>query len=154
MPEGGCLCGGVRFAYSGRATPIQICHAKRCQRASGSAFQPEMAVAAEGFRWLRGADLVQVYEAPILHEPPPLRRAFCRTCGSPVPVVREGQPWVALLAGSLDEDPGTRPAQHIFLSEAADWLALPDDGVVRFDGRPPPERRLRWRPPRGEGEGG
>jgi len=148
--EGGCLCGGIRFAYTGRPTPIQLCFAKRCQRASGSAFQPELAVPAEGFRWIRGEEDVRIYEAPLLREPPPRRRAFCATCGSPVPVVREGQPWVALLAGSLDEDPGTRVAQHIFLSQAPVWLSLPEDGAPRFDERPPPERRLRWRP-RGEG---
>jgi len=151
MAQGGCLCGGVRFEYTGRATPIQICHAKRCQRASGSAFQPEMAVEAEGFRWLSGEGLVQNYEAPLLREPPPLRRAFCRTCGSPVPVVWEGRPWVSVLAGSLDGDAGTRPVQHIFLSESPAWFSAPEDGLPRFPERPPPERRLRWRTP-GSGE--
>ena len=146
MAEGGCLCGGVRFEFTGRPTPIQLCHAKRCQRASGSAFQPEMAVPAEGFRWLRGEERVRIYEAPILREPPPLRRAFCDTCGSPVPVVREGQPWVALLAGSLDEDPGTRTYHHIFLGQKAPWCEPPADDTPRFEGRPPEERRLRWRP--------
>jgi ADP-ribosyl-[dinitrogen reductase] hydrolase len=145
MPEGGCLCGEVRFAYQGGATPIQLCYARRCQRASGSAFQPEMAVAAEGFRWLRGEDRIAIYEAPLLREPPPLRRAFCRTCGSPVPVVREGQPWVVLLAGSLDEDPGTRPFRHIFLDQAPAWYALPDDDLPRHAERPPAAERLRWR---------
>jgi hypothetical protein len=146
MHEGGCLCGTVRFAYEGAASPIQFCHAKRCQRASGSAFQPEMAVAAEGFRWLRGEDQIQVYEAPLLREPPPLRRAFCRVCGSPVPVVREGQPWVGLLAGSLDDDPGERPVRHIFLSQSPAWFEVGDDGLRRYEGRPPASER-HWKPP-------
>jgi len=150
MPEGGCLCGSVRFAWEGRATPIQLCHAKRCQRASGSAFQPEMAVEADGFRWLRGEDQIAIYEAPLLREPPPLRRAFCRTCGSPVPVVREGQPWVGVLAGSVDGDPGVRPFRHIFLSDSPAWLELGDDGLRRYDERPPASERLRWsRPEKG-----
>ena len=147
MSEGGCLCGGVRFAYESGATPIQLCHAKRCQRASGSAFQPEMAVASDGFRWLSGEHLIEIYEAPILREPPPLRRAFCRVCGSPVPVVREGQPWVALLAGSLDDDPGRRPFRHIFLSQAAPWHDVGEDQLTRYDERPPAAERLRWKPP-------
>jgi len=145
MPQGGCLCNGVRFEYTGRATPIQLCHAKRCQRASGSAFQPEMAVAREGFRWLHGEERIRIYEAPILREPPALRRAFCGTCGSPVPVLREGQPWVGVLAGSLDDDPGTRPVQHIFLAQSPAWFEIPPDDLLRFDERPPPGRRLRWR---------
>jgi len=145
MYEGGCLCGGVRFAFDGAATPIQYCYAKRCQRASGSAFQPELAVPAEGFRWLRGADRIEIYEAPLLREPPPLRRAFCRTCGSPVPVVRAGQRWVVLLAGSLDGDPGCRPFRHIFVSQAPAWHALPDDGRKRYEDGPPAAERIRWR---------
>ncbi|MBW2448471.1 MAG: GFA family protein [Deltaproteobacteria bacterium] len=149
MNEGGCLCGGVRFAYEGGATPIQFCHAKRCQRASGSAFQPEMAVAADGFRWLQGEDQVEIYEAPLLREPPALRRAFCRVCGSPVPVVREGQPWVALLAGSLDGDPERRGFRHIFLSQSAAWYEVPDDELKHYEERPPAAERLRWRKPEG-----
>ena len=144
MNEGGCLCGAVRFGFEGQPTPIQYCHAKRCQRASGSAFQPEMAVPAVGFCWLRGSDRIEIYEAPLLHEPPPLRRAFCRTCGSPVPVVRQGQRWVVLLAGSLDGDPGSRPFRHIFVSQAPEWYALPDDGLDRYEDRPPQAERLRW----------
>jgi len=147
MHEGGCLCGGVRFAFEGAATPIQYCHAKRCQRASGSAFQPELAVPAEGFRWLRGEDRIEIYEAPLLREPPPLRRAFCRACGSPVPVVREGQRWVVLLAGSLDGDPGARPVRHVFVSQAPAWHELPDDGLERYQDRPPAAERIRWRRP-------
>lgn len=147
MHEGGCLCGAVRFAYDGPATPIQLCHAKRCQRASGSAFQPEMAVAAEGFRWLQGEDQIQIYDAPLLREPPPLRRAFCRVCGSPVPVVREGQPWVDLLAGSLDGDPEQRLVRHIFLSQSPPWFQVADDGLRRYEGRPPASERLRCKAP-------
>jgi hypothetical protein len=38
-----CLCGGVAFEIDGRLTPIQLCHARRCQKFTGSAFPPEMA---------------------------------------------------------------------------------------------------------------
>lgn len=151
MVTGGCLCGEVRFEIQGRLTPIQLCHARRCQRSTGSAFAPELAARADRFRWTRGADRVQVYEAPLLREPPPFRRAFCRTCGSPLPVLREDSGLVVMLAGALDEDPGVRPFREIFLGERAPWLPAPpadaDDGIRRYDGRPPSEERL---PPRRE----
>jgi hypothetical protein len=52
---------------------------------------------------------------------------------------------VALLAGSPDDDPGTRPFRHISLSQSAAWYAVGDDGLDRFDVRPPASQRLRWR---------
>jgi hypothetical protein len=140
--EGGCLCGGVRFEVSGRPTPIQLCHARRCQRSTGSAFAPELAVGRAGFRWLRGEDLIDGYEAPLLREPPAYRRAFCRVCGSPVPVVREESDFVVLLAGTLDEDPGVHPFRHIFTAESAPWDTA-RDALPRFEGRPPAAQRLR-----------
>jgi hypothetical protein len=42
--KGGCLCGSVR--YSSEAEPVMtaVCHCKHCQRQSGSAFSPLVAV--------------------------------------------------------------------------------------------------------------
>jgi hypothetical protein len=143
MPiQGGCLCGGVRFEVDGRLTPIQICHASRCQKSTGSAFAPELAVKRSGFRWLRGEELLESYTAPLLREPPAMRRVFCRVCGSPLPVVRDESDWVVMLAGVLDGDPGVRPFQHIFRSQGAVWYDVHDE-LPRFDERPPAERRLK-----------
>lgn len=143
MPiQGGCLCGGVRFEIEGRPTPIQLCHAARCQKSTGSAFAPELAVKRDGFRWLRGEELLESYEAPLLREPPAFRRVFCRVCGSPLPVVREESDFVVLLAGVLDGDPGVRPFRHIFTGQGARWFEPRDDGLPRFEERPPAAERL------------
>ena len=144
MIRGSCLCGAVAFEIDGRVTPIQLCHARRCQKATGSAFSPELAARAERLRWLRGEENVAHYEAPLLREPPPMRRAFCRTCGSPLPVLQPESGFWVLLAGVLDDDPGTRPFQHIFTSQLATWDAL-TDALPKFPERPPPEQRLQPR---------
>ena len=145
MVSGSCLCGGVAFAIDGRLTPIQLCHARRCRKFTGSAFAPELAAKKSRFRWVRGEELVTVYEAPLLREPPPLRRAFCRVCGSPLPLPIEGTEYVVLLAGVLDDDPGSRPFRHIHVAEDAPWNRI-DDSLPRFEESPPPEQSLR--PPR------
>lgn len=141
MVKGSCLCGGVAFAIEGRLTPIQLCHARRCQKFTGSAFSPEVAARRSRFRWIRGEELVTVYEAPLLREPPPLRRAFCQVCGSPLPVPLEGTDFVVLLAGVLDDDPGTKPFRHIFVGENAAWYAI-SDVLPQFEARPPADQRL------------
>ena len=136
MVQGSCLCGEVAFELEGDLTPIQLCHARRCRKASGAAFAPEMLGGKEGFRFTRGTAEISVYEAPLLEEPPPYRRAFCRRCGSPLPVELEGTPFVILLAGVLDDDPGTRPFRHAFVREAASWYEV-SDALPRHPGRPP-----------------
>ena len=136
MVRGSCLCGGVAFALEGDLTPIQLCHAERCRKASGAAFAPELCAPAAGLVWERGEEFVTEYAAPILSEPPAYRRAFCRVCGSPLPVALEGTRFVILTAGVLDDDPGTRPFRHAFAAQRACWHELSDD-LPRFDGRPP-----------------
>lgn len=141
MVSGSCLCGGVRFAIDGALSPIQYCHATRCRKASGSAFAAELAAAASQFRWICGDHLVTVYEAPLLREPPPYRHAFCRVCGSPLPVALEGTDFVVLPGGVLDEAPETRPFRHIFVAQRAPWYTIADE-MPRFDLHAPAGQRL------------
>lgn len=136
MVRGSCLCGGIKFELEGELTPIQLCHATRCRKASGAAFAPEMLAPLDGFRFVTGEDLVVEYEAPLLDEPPAYRRAFCRVCGSPMPVALGNIPFVILNPGTLDDDPGTRPFRHAFVAQAAAWQEHTDT-LPRFDGRPP-----------------
>lgn len=136
LVRGSCLCGGVAFELSGERTPIQLCHATRCRKASGAANAPEMLASAAGFRWIRGEELVRVYEAPILDAPPAYRRHFCGVCGSPLPQPLEGSDFVLLNPGVLDDDPGTRPFRHAFVAQQACWHEI-TDALRRYDGRPP-----------------
>jgi hypothetical protein len=138
---GSCLCGTVRFEVDGRVTPIQFCHCPRCRRTTGSAFFAQLAARTGDFRFVAGADEVAVWSAPVREEPPPYRRTFCRVCGSPVPVFDSEEPFVAIPAGSLDGDPGTRPFRHIFVAMKAPWHEIQDD-LPRLPMRVPPDQRL------------
>jgi hypothetical protein len=141
MVHGSCLCGEVTFEIDGRLTPIQYCHATRCRKATGAAFAAELAAKASRFRWLRGEELVTVYEAPLLREPPPYRHAFCRRCGSPLPVPLEGTDFVVLHAGVLDGAPETRPFRHIFVGQRASWHTIGDD-LPQFERHVPAHQHL------------
>jgi len=145
MVTGSCLCGGVGFEIDGRLSPIQYCHATRCRKVSGSAFAAEVTARASGFRWTRGEDLLTVYEAPLLREPPPYRTTFCRVCGSPMPVRLEGTDFVVLHAGVLDGEPETQPFRHIFVAQNASWHAITDD-LPQFDQHSPADQRLPRKP--------
>ncbi len=141
MITGSCLCGGVTFEIDGALTPMQYCHAARCRKVTGSAFASEVLARASDLRWTRGEELVAVFEAPLLREPPPYRHAFCRACGSPLPVVLDGTGFVALHAGVLDGEVDARPVRHIFVEQGASWHAITDE-LPRFDRHAPRERRV------------
>jgi hypothetical protein len=126
----------VAFEVDEPLTPIQLCHATRCRKASGAAYSPELLAEARGLRWRRGEARITVYEAPLLNEPPAYRRSFCSGCGSPVPTALEGTPFVLLNPGVLDDDPGTRPFRHAFVAQRAGWFPVSDD-LPSFPCRPP-----------------
>ncbi len=136
MVTGSCLCGGVAFAIERELSPVQYCHAARCRKATGAACAAEIATEAAGFRWTRGEQLLTVWDAPLLREPPRYRRVFCRVCGSPMPVPLEGTSLVVMNAGVLDGDPPLRPVWHAFVGQQAAWHAI-TDGLPRFDAQPP-----------------
>ncbi|TYB77792.1 GFA family protein [Maritimibacter fusiformis] len=133
---GRCLCGRVGFEVDGWVSQIQACHAERCRRATGGLFAPEIAASADGFRWVGDEGGVASYTAPILHEPPAYRRNFCKTCGSPLPVLLEGAGMVVLHAGLLDDCSGLQVFRHAFVDQRSACCQI-DDDAPQFPGQPP-----------------
>ena len=129
--RGGCLCGAVSFVAAA-PTPIELCHCPRCRKAYGGAFAATCYVRATDFRWTRGARRVATYEAPVRERPPGYRHAFCRDCGSPLPIVDRRIGFAEIPAGALDGDPGVRPLRHIFTARQAPWYAITDQ-LPRYD---------------------
>ena len=61
------------------------------------------------------------------------RRGFCGTCGSTLFWDGPG-PELAVMAGSLDGDPGVRLAGHIFCADKAVYYDIADDLPKADDG--------------------
>jgi hypothetical protein len=121
-PEGGCLCGAVRFRVAGRLFLAAYCHCTSCRRASGSAFAANASVRRDGVSFT-GAEHVREYESS-----PGKLRAFCSRCGSPLYSRVTADPDVVRLRlGSFDGDPGVRPRFHICVGEKAAWFDITDD---------------------------
>ena len=112
----------------------------RCRKAYGSAFAATFYVEERRLRWIRGEELVAVYDAPVRQAPPPYRRVFCRVCGSALPIVRREVGLAEVPAGTIDGDPGTRPARHIFTRAKAPWFEITDTLDRHEAGAPAAER--------------
>ncbi len=134
MIRGSCLCGGVRFEISepsGHLEPrgsFMICHCNRCRKHTGSAFNAAFWVKKEDFKLVSGQEFISSYAAPILVRPPGYETRFCKRCGSPLPLVELAATQDVLIpAGALDDDPGVKPEQHVFVEHQAPWFQITDD---------------------------
>ena len=122
--HGSCLCKGVRYEVNGPFGQAANCHCSRCRKWSGSAFVSYAGVAQKDFRWIDGEEMLGRFASSER-----IFRVFCTRCGSTLaswpsdPAVESV--WVML--GTLDEDPGTRPAQHIYVGYKAPWFEIADN---------------------------
>jgi hypothetical protein len=130
---GGCPCGAVRYRVSEQLLGAIYCHCERCQRRTGSAFGAVGLTAPGSFEVTDGEDRVTAWDPG----EGSWTKRFCSNCGGHLYVTSPDGSMLAVHLGSLDADPGVRPAAHQFTDHAASWLPLPDDGLPRFGQRPP-----------------
>jgi hypothetical protein len=131
--RGSCLCGGVQFEIAGPPSGASNCHCSLCRKQHGAAFRSRARIAKADFNWMQGEELVTFYEST-----PGVLRGFCRVCGSPIvnkfaagsPVAKrnpDAPSQYGIALATLDDDPGVRPAAHIFVSSNAPWFTITDD---------------------------
>ena len=122
MIRGSCLCGAVRYEIRGRLGRMSHCHCSMCRKAHGAAFGTYAQVARRDFALLAGAESIRSYRSS-----PKVTRTFCATCGSTLQWSTDDRPdHVDVAMGTLDDDPGIRPAVHIFVASKAPWYEIAD----------------------------
>lgn len=131
--HGACLCGAVRFEYEGPIHSLQACHCQRCRKFYGTAFGPIAVVDRGGFTYTQGEDHVRAYASS-----ENVNRYFCRTCGSPLPIVEAWDPRVGVPLGLVDGDLGRVIDTHVFVGSKACWHRITGDGV-QHEAWPPGE---------------
>lgn len=136
MIHGSCLCRGIRFQFSKPVTPIWMCHCSLCRKSTGSASNAALLVPKDDLEWLGSQELLQVNALPNGR-----RAAFCRTCGSPMPLLHPGGGAWWVPAGVLDDDPGVRVASHIFVGSKAPWDEIGGDALQFEEGLGAPGSR-------------
>jgi hypothetical protein len=130
MIRGSCLCRGVTFEVKGPVRLLGNCHCSRCRKAYGSAFGTIAVVNTSDFAFTKGVDLMRSYAGGRVDRP------FCANCGSRLPICVAGDPLVGIPAGLLDDDPGVRPSEDVFVDSKAPWWEL-GTGTERHAAWPP-----------------
>lgn len=120
---GGCLCGAVRYSFTGEPLMQAVCHCKNCQRQAGSGWSmliavPLAAVSIEG--------TVTTY-ADRGETGATVNRQFCPTCGSPLFSRVPAQPDTLFIkAGTLDDTSDFVPTLQFWTRSKQNWVSIPD----------------------------
>lgn len=123
MHQGSCLCGKVRYTYSGEIDEVSMCHCKQCQKAQGSAFVAVAPIRTADFCITHGEEYLKEYRAT-----PGKMRVFCSECGSPLYSARDDLPESKRLRlGTLDTQVTPSKRYHAWVSSKAEWFVLDDE---------------------------
>jgi hypothetical protein len=131
--RGSCLCGGVAFTIDEPAPLARYCHCSRCRKARAAAFASNWFVPETALRFTRGDELLASYKIP---EALRFKQVFCRACGGKLPRVDPDRKVAVVPLGALDDDPGVRPREHIFVGSKAGWDEITDDLPQYTEGPP------------------
>ncbi|MEM8791808.1 MAG: GFA family protein [Pseudomonadota bacterium] len=124
---GRCLCGGVRFRFSGKPLWQGHCHCESCRKGCAAPMTSFIGVVDGAWAWTG--------EEPSLYESSPgVRRYFCARCGSQMAYAADRFPGEThFYAASLDDPSAYAPSFHVFAAEAVPWLVIEDD-LPRYTG--------------------
>jgi hypothetical protein len=125
--SGSCGCGGVTFELSEPPLAAAYCHCTRCQKRTGTAAQATALVTLGTVTVTDGAEHLSDWT------PGGLAKSFCGLCGSHLFARHPETGEIRMVRMSaFDSDPGVRPQARQFVTYAAAWEAIPDDGLPRF----------------------
>jgi hypothetical protein len=131
--KGSCLCGAIEFEMTAAPKSVTHCHCSRCQKTRGTGHATNLLVPLDGFRYLRGEELLTKYRLP---EARYFAHWFCSACGSTLPRFDPERGIGIIPMGAFDGDPGARPERHLHVASKAEWETI-HDALPKFDAGPP-----------------
>jgi hypothetical protein len=112
----------VRYEIRAEPRAMYHCHCAQCRKANGASLATNLLVDADAFAVVAGCERLGAYESS-----PEKHRYFCSACGSPIYSHSARTPRiVSVRSGTLDGDPGVRPAFHSWTSAKAPWIVIAD----------------------------
>ncbi len=102
---GGCQCGAIRYRVEGDLEYPHLCHCRMCQKAAGGYFMALGGTTLDQFEITRG-------EASWYKSSAPVSRGFCAACGTPLFFRTDGDDWISVTLGSLDDPASVAPLRN------------------------------------------
>jgi hypothetical protein len=119
----------VTYEVTGPLAEVLICHCEECRRwhghvsATAAADRRDLQLSEQrGLGWIKSP-----------HSDAAARRGFCRECGSSLFWDAPELETISIAAGTLDAPTGLHVASHWYVSQAADYYEMPDDGLPHHE---------------------
>lgn len=126
--EGGCHCGGVRYAVTARPLAVNACHCSDCKRLTGGPAGVYLHVAKAALDIRSGQFDLFRRTGGSGNQISILR---CRHCGARMWHLPDAAPdLVILCSGTLDQTGWVIPTSHIYIEEAAPDAVAADDTLA------------------------
>ncbi|KUJ13280.1 uncharacterized protein LY89DRAFT_651401 [Mollisia scopiformis] len=132
MAHGSCICGDVKYSFTGEPISQAICHCIPCRKVSGGAFTTNILVQSTSFTLLSGAEKLKTYA---LKHPAgmTLTYHFCETCGTKIYKEGDADAFKGVFivqAGTLDSAEGEKEmglkdvkiGAELWVKERVGWL--------------------------------
>lgn len=135
--RGSCLCDAAVYEVRTPFLIVHNCHCSRCRKARSAAYTTNGFTAPDGLHYLRGVDVLRRFKVPDAQFFAP---TFCSVCGSGLPGPGARRGFAVIPFGTLDDDPGRAPDDHIFTASKAPWHHIADGAPQFAEGPQPPTR--------------
>lgn len=121
--KGSCMCGKVKFEYTGNPFGLSFCHCKMCQQSHGGPFGSYVSIKKTQFKFTKGQEFEKIYTSSQW-----AKRSFCSECGSRLRYILNETPEdIIMSAGAFTGDLGIKPQRHIFVKDKCNWYNINDD---------------------------
>ncbi len=131
--RGSCLCDSIQFRVTKPLKIAHNCYCTRCRRARAAAHASNGFTDFDGVLFIKGEDRLKTYK---LQAAQFFTQVFCEICGSKMPRLDPARNLAVIPLGSLDDDPGVRPMDHIYVAYKCEWYDITDD-LPRYAEGPP-----------------
>ena len=122
--KGSCLCGDITYQVTEPFKVAHNCHCSRCRHGRAAAHATNGFVSFDGLEFLTGEEKLRTYKVP---DAKYFTQAFCPNCSSLMPRKDSDRKISVVPLSSLDNDPGIKPVDHIFVDHKAKWHDITDD---------------------------
>jgi hypothetical protein len=117
--QGGCLCGELRFSFTGAVDNPHYCSCRMCQKATGAPIVAWGDVTLAGFRWTGAGG-----EPAWFRSSKRTRRGHCRSCGGGAVCLDDGADFICVSLAALDDPNLIAPTGQSFAASGPTWLKL------------------------------
>ncbi|KAL4804168.1 Mss4-like protein [Aspergillus unguis] len=131
MPSGSCLCQAVKYELLGKPIKCAVCHCDSCQKFSGSAFIANCWYKEENVNIVQGHDSIQTYHEQGTASGKPMKRSFCRACGSSLfqqTAALQEAGIISVASGTIDDRTDAQPSLEAWCSNRREWVAVDHQG--------------------------